>query len=88
MRRTAKETQQIIKRMTFLRRLLKENGLMLSGYDPGVTAYKKIGKDFDGRDRCVSMNFERAEWAWLEPLLVELRSLRRRVRKDSTTKNL
>jgi hypothetical protein len=80
MNRTRKETQAIIKRATHLRRLLKENGLILGGFYPGVLAYKKIGKDFDGRDRCVSLNFESPEWGWLEPLLLELRKLRRQSR--------
>ena len=82
MSRTKKETQAIIKRMTFVRRLLKENGLELSGYDPGVTAFRKVGKDIFGGDRFVSLDFERAEWAWLEPLLLELRKLRRQSVRD------
>ena len=76
--RTKNETRRNVKRMAFLRRLLKENGLILSGYDPGVLALRNTGfKDHDGRDRCVSLNFDRAEWNWLEPLLIELRRLRR-----------
>ena len=73
------ETQKIIRRMTFLRRLLKENGLILLGYDPGVSALMKTGqKDYEGRDILASLSFDRAEWSWLEQILLELRKLRKR----------
>ena len=76
--RTRKETKAILKRMTFVRRLLKENGLILAGYDPGVLAVRRIGKNpFTKQWHTVSLNFESAEWGWLEPLLLELRKLRR-----------
>jgi hypothetical protein len=77
-RRSKKETSAIIKRASFLRRLLKENGLILGGFDPGVLAYQKLGKNpFTKQARLASLNFDRTEWAWLEPLLLELRALRR-----------
>ena len=69
---------RLSKRMTFVRRLLKENGLILSGYDPGVLALEKTGrKDSLGKHIVTSLCFERAEWAWLEPKLLELRRLRK-----------
>ena len=85
MSRTSKETKRIIKRATFLRRLLKENGLILHGFDPGVSAFKKVGKNpFTKQWHLASLNFDSTEWAWLEPLLLELRRLRR---LDSGAKN-
>ena len=82
--RSKKETQAILRRMTFLRRLLKENGLILSSYDPGVGALRKIGRNpFTKQWSTVSLDFGRTEWAWLEPLLLELRKLRR---TSTTTK--
>ena len=58
-------------RMTELRELLAEFGLSLRAYDPGVSASQKIGtKD-------LSLDFDGVEWAWLEPLLVELRDRRK-----------
>lgn len=84
MKRTKKETQRIIDRMNFVRELLAENGLILSGYDPGVLALQKTGlKDFDGIEQTVSLNFERTEWAWLEPILLELRKLRHESHSES-----
>lgn len=78
MSRTSKETRAIIKRATFLRRLLKENGLILHSFDPGVAALKKIGKNpFTKQWHTASFNFDRAEWGWLEPLLLELRKYRK-----------
>ena len=78
MSRTNKEVRAITKRATFLRRLLKENGLILGGFDPGVLAYKKIGKNpFTKEWTTVSLNFDSNEWRWLEPLLLELRKARR-----------
>lgn len=78
MSRTSKETRAIIKRATFLRRLLKENGLILGGFDPGVLAIKRVGKNhFTKKWHTVSLNFDSHEWGWLEPLLLELRKHRK-----------
>lgn len=74
--KTRKETDAIVARMDELRDLLKEFGASLGGYDPGVTAYlpnKHRGVGYMGE----SLDFNHTEWAWLEPLLVELRGLRR-----------
>ena len=56
----------ITKRMNFLRKLLKDFGLTLRAYDPGIAA------SLDGK----SLDFDRAEWDWIEPLLIELRASR------------
>ena len=78
------ETAAIIKRATFLRRLLKENGLILGGFDPGVLAYQRAGKNpFTKQWHAVPINFGNTEWRWLEPLLLELRRLRRADRGGS-----
>lgn len=62
----------IVTKADFLRTLLKEFGLELRAFDPGVTAVNPIegGRGWwDGSN----MDFSAAEWKWLEPLLVELR---------------
>lgn len=61
------EKLELIKRMDFLRDLLKEFGLELRGYDPGVMAshYGTL------------LEFDYKEWKWLEPLLIELREARK-----------
>ena len=56
----------VTKRMNFLRKLLKDFGLTLRAYDPGIAASLE-GKPFD---------FGKAEWDWIEPLLIELRASR------------
>ena len=77
MKRSKAQVKKIVRRAGFLRRLLKENGLILGGFDPGVLAYRKIGKDFMGVERSISLDFSRQDWDWLEPLLLEMRKLRR-----------
>ena len=83
MKRSKKETDAIIKRMEFLRDLLKEFGAVLSGYDPGVTAYlpnHPRGEGYMGE----SLDFNKCEWRWLEPLLIELRQVRLAAAERST----
>ena len=60
-------TDRIIARSRHLRELLEEFDADLIGFDPGVLAFH------DG----VSIKFDANEWAWLEPLLIELRELRK-----------
>lgn len=80
-----KENAEICARMKFLRELLSEFGARLVGIDPGLTAdikglprsFPGIGAGFWGEH----MAFDDTEWKWLEPLLVELRELRRTARK-------
>jgi hypothetical protein len=77
MKRTKKETDEIIKRSNFLREILKENGLTLSGFDPGVIAFKIAGVNpYSKKQYCVALDFSSTVWEWLEPLLFELRNLR------------
>ncbi len=58
--------RETVARMDYLRELLKEFGATLRGYDPGIAAIHNGTR----------LDFEGAEWAWLEPLLVELRERR------------
>ena len=81
--RSRAETKRIIDRADFLRSLLSEFGAALSGFDPGV-AFNVSGErpGFPGMDaggyfgEHVQLNA--VGWAWLEPLLVELREKRGR----------
>lgn len=85
--RSKKEVDQIVARMDFLRDLLKEFGASLYGYDPGVSAVLP-NPDRPGYAGTM-LDFERGEWAWLEPLLVELREKRERnaaLHEDHSTK--
>jgi hypothetical protein len=52
--------------------LLKEFGLQVFAYSPGVQA-TPIGKEAFKK----SMSFDADEWRWLKPLLEELRDFRR-----------
>lgn len=75
--RAGDQDKALAERMMFLRELFKEFGAQLSGYDPGVTAYlpgRPRGRGYMGEQ----LAFEDMEWAWLEPLLVELRELRKK----------
>jgi len=76
-----KETRALNKRMKFLRELLLEFGLRLHGYDPGVKALIieepiTLG-DFKIPRRQRFVDFDRQEWDFLEPLLIELRDQRK-----------
>lgn len=74
-RRSKKEIDAIIARGDFLRELLGEFGARLSGWDPGVLATWQAPE----YGAYVPLDFTRGQWAWLEPLLVELRDLREKV---------
>lgn len=73
MKRTKAEVKAIVARSKHLRELLDYFGLVLVGFDPGVSARNPNATDYFKR---LSYNFDSQEWAWLEPLLVELRDLR------------
>jgi len=62
------ETKALIARMAELRGLLTEFGLELCGFDPGVLARWP--------ERGGSLQFDRAQWSFIEPLLKELRERR------------
>jgi hypothetical protein len=75
------EDRKLVARMKEIRELIAEFGLVLYGHDPGITATLKDkpglrGDGWGGE----SITFDGIEWAWLEPLLVELREHRRRSR--------
>lgn len=69
MKRLSKQDKELVQRIDELRELLAEFGLALHGYDPGVSAVRK-----DSPHTLLNFNF--AEWQWLEPLLIELRQHR------------
>lgn len=65
---TKSEDKAIFDRANFLRDLLQEFNAKLSSFGPGVTALC---------ERPEPLTFSEVEWAFLEPLLVELRELRK-----------
>lgn len=74
------ETSQ---RMNEINTLLNEFNADLHGFNPGVTAYIRdqkpcyigtAGAGYMGEH----LDFSRIEWKWLEPLLIELRDLRKK----------
>lgn len=70
------ENKELIAERDELRPLLAEFGATLCGWDPGVTAYlpnKVRGDGWMGE----SLTFDGNEWAWLKPLLIELREARK-----------
>src|SRR5688500_1673658 len=70
----------IVERMKETRELLADFGLVLHGYDPGVTAYVKSDPRAVGNGWAQEpISLDHNEWQWLEPLLNELRSLRHNV---------
>lgn len=76
--RLTAENRRIAARMKKIRTLLMDFGLIPSGYGPGVTAFLK-GQTHVRGDGCIGepITFDALEWKWLEPLLLELRKLRR-----------
>ena len=76
--------REIVKAMTEIQNLLAEFGVRLCGYDPGVTGFfadKPVGSQvaigasghgWGGEPFALN----RQEWAWLKPLLEELRGYR------------
>ena len=69
--------RKIVDRMKEIKELLDEFGLHLAGYDPGVMAWTKQEEDGFGHMVGDTIQFDRAEWKWLEPILRELRNYRR-----------
>jgi hypothetical protein len=72
-KRSKKEIKAVVAEMTETRELLSEFGLQLTGMHPGVGAR---WPNAPGRIYAPSMDFDPAQWEWLEPLLRELRSYR------------
>ena len=64
MSRITKKERAIVKRMDSIRTLLKEFGLNLRAYDPGVTAVDSQYRVYD---------FPQHVWEWLEPILQRAR---------------
>jgi hypothetical protein len=63
------EQRVIIARADELRNLVKEFGLELIGFDPGISASIIKWPNY-------SVHFDETEWAWLRPLLEELKTYR------------
>lgn len=73
----AAENRAICKQAKHLRELLKEFGLTLCGFDPGVSAYWDAHPELRPSAWNGPIKFEHNEWKWLEPLLLELREFRK-----------
>lgn len=78
MSKLSAEDKKLVARMKEIRELIAEFGLTLSGYDPGISAILKDqprlrGDGWGGEP----ITFDGTEWKWLEPLLQELRILRK-----------
>jgi hypothetical protein len=71
MNHTKTEANSRALRAKKINHLLKNFGLHLMGLDPGILARKHNDMDL------MSYNFDANEWAWLEPLLIELRNFRK-----------
>jgi len=74
--RQTKEDKAVCDRMTEIRDLIKEFGLTLCGFDPGISAYVDARPELRPSTWNGPFKLDDVEWAWLEPLLVELRSRR------------
>ena len=76
-RAEAAENKQLQERAKYLRELLKEFGLNLCGFDPGVSAYWDAHPELRPSAWNGPINLDQNEWRWIEPLLIELRDRRR-----------
>ncbi len=77
--RQTQADKELCARMTEIRELVKEFGLTLCGFDPGISAYVDGRPDLRPSTWNGPFKLDDVEWAWLEPLLVELRSRRQSV---------
>lgn len=83
MSRLSAEDKKIVARMKEIRELIAEFGLVLGGYDPGITASLKAKPEQRGRGYFgEAVSFCDTEWGWLEPLLKELLALRKTNKVD------
>lgn len=71
---TKKEERALTLRLNKTRDLLKEFGVIPYAYDPGVRCY--VG-NVEGDQFAPVVDFDEETWAWLEPLLQELRMYRK-----------
>lgn len=78
---TREQTRVLIKRGEFLKKLMKEFDARLSAFDPGVMAIPEEEIDPKTSAYRHALSFQGYEWAWLEPLLIELRNYREGDRK-------
>jgi hypothetical protein len=73
------DDKRICTRMKEIRELIKEFGLTLCGYDPGISAYVDDCPNLRASGWSGPFKLDDVEWTWLEPLLKELRDRRRGV---------
>lgn len=81
MSRITAEDKKLLARMKEIRELIKEFGLTLCGYDPGISAYVDSRPELRPSAWNGPFKLDDVEWAWLEPLLKELREYRQGKRK-------
>lgn len=77
MKTEAAENRSICKQAKHLRELLKEFGLTLVGFDPGITASVDAHPELRWSAWHGPIKLDHDEWKWLEPLLLELRDFRK-----------
>lgn len=77
MSRMTAEDKKLVARMKEIRELIKEFGLSLCGYDPGISAYVDARPDLKASAWNGPFKLDDVEWAWLEPLLKELQEYRK-----------
>jgi hypothetical protein len=77
------EDRKLVARMKEIRELIKEFGLTLCGYDPGISAYVDARPNLKASAWNGPFKLGEVEWAWLEPLLQELKILRRTKQPDT-----
>lgn len=76
MRKMSAEDRKLVARMKEIRELIKEFGLTLCGYDPGISAYVDARPELRPSTWNGPFKLDDVEWVWLEPLLKELRDYR------------
>jgi hypothetical protein len=71
------DDKRICARMKEIRELIKEFGLTLYGFDPGISAYVDARPELRSSAWNGPFKLDDVEWAWLEPLLKELSARRK-----------
>lgn len=77
------EDKKLCARMKEIRDLIKEFGLTLVGYDPGISAAVDAKPKLAWDRWSGPIRLNQNEWEWLEPLLQELRMRRKQVSVDA-----
>lgn len=74
-RKSSTTDRKLVEKVIETRKLLDEFGLILCGFEPGISAIVKNTSNFSAQ---IHLSFDHNEWKWLEPLLVELSEFRRK----------